>query len=43
MSSVHLGGFPFALKRDGAGVRIALVDSGVDRTHPWLAGAISST
>ncbi len=39
MSSVHLGGFPFALKRDGAGVRIALVDSGVDRTHPWLAGA----
>jgi subtilisin family serine protease len=27
------------LDREGRGVRIALVDSGVDATHPWLADA----
>lgn len=28
--------------RSGAGVRIAIVDSGVDSTHPWLASALVS-
>jgi subtilisin family serine protease len=26
--------------RDGRGVRIALIDSGVDQTHPWLKSAV---
>jgi len=27
------------LGRDGAGIRVALIDSGVDASHPWLAEA----
>jgi subtilisin family serine protease len=30
------------LRRDGAGVRVAIVDSGVDCSHPWLASAAIS-
>ena len=31
-----------AIDREARGIRIALIDSGVDGTHPWLAGAALS-
>lgn len=30
---------PGSIERSGRGVRVAIVDSGVDPTHPWLEGA----
>lgn len=33
------GRFPCPVVRDGRGIRVAIVDSGVDGSHPWLAEA----
>src|SRR5262249_32624568 len=33
---------PVPLMRSGRGVRVAVVDSGVDPLHPWLEGATVS-
>jgi subtilisin family serine protease len=38
--AAHMHAESIPLDRSGAGVRVALVDSGVDASHPWLARAV---